>query len=241
MSECLCGRPVQDAANLCPECDGQLTANLYKIADRWPELEEALTWRESTPRERGGKVKRGMVAPGGTPNEAAMRARRAATDVVWFIAQVLREDFDALGWTFAPPRNNGTQDGTPALARWIASRHVKHVTHRMAQETAHEVWTDVRKAEARVFSATHPRGIHWTPVNLRCEQHTTDDQGSRVPCPGWMWAKVGNDTMPNLECDYEEGHEIEPKVWEREGWKRRHRQGLDPGAAARFAAALRTG
>lgn len=42
MTECQCGRPMQ-GGNLCTTCGEDMRRNLGRIADRWPELEAALT------------------------------------------------------------------------------------------------------------------------------------------------------------------------------------------------------
>lgn len=246
---CQCGRPIQDTANICPECVGQMRRHLYLIADRWAELENALQWRQvfmgsigtaetDAPTARGERKL--ALATGANINEAAVRARRAATDVVWFIVQVLRDDFDEHGWTFTGPKltGNRSQDQTPAVARWVASSALDHIAKRANRETAEEVVNDVAAAEGRVYRATNPTGIHWTPVNLSCDMWATSDLGERVPCPGDMWALVGNDLMPDLICDHDETHTIDPKVWERNGWKRRLRTNLDEGGLARLAAKL---
>lgn len=244
MNTCHCGKPIQDTARLCPDCGGTLRRNLYKIADRWAELEDALTWREVLPgvigtRDDGPRQdgeRKTPLATGTTINERAVRARREATDAVWFALQVIREDYDNQGWTFDPPRQpNTTQDGTPALARWLAGAPVDHIVKHADQESAEEIANGIAKAERAVFKATHPSEAHWAPVNLSCDMWTTSDRGERVPCPGDMWAYVGTGVMPDLVCNHDETHKIDPQVWERVGWKRRLRMPLDPHGVARLA------
>lgn len=245
---CHCGQPISDTANLCPACGDALRANLNLIADRWAELEDALTWRDVLPgtigvvnesaRQEGERklpISTGMVI-----NERAVRARRAATDAVWYSLQVIRDDLDTAGRPFAPPPSspNRSQDDTPRLARWIAAWHVSHITHHTDRESAEEIAGDVKRAEKAVFDATHPSGVHWAPVNLKCDQSATTDLSERVPCPGDMWALVGKDVMPELVCDHDETHTIAPGVWERSGWKRRLKGPLDHSGMARLAERL---
>ena len=246
-TECQCGRPAP-GANLCNTCADDLRANLHKIADRWVELEDALTWRDILPgtigvvsevRAEAGERKLAL-STGTNINEQAVRARRAATDAVWFAVQVVRDDMDSAGRAFTPPPSspNRSQDDTPKVARWLAAWHVSHLTHRADRETAEEIAGDVAKAEKAVYAATHPSGVHWAPVNLKCDQFATSTEGERVPCPGDMWAQVGRDVMPDLECDHDEAHKVAPGVWERSGWKRRLREPLDPGGMAALAQRL---
>ena len=236
---CQCGKPIQDTANLCAGCGDDLRDRLDRIADRWAELEDALTWREVLPGVRGGSSKHGMVTVGTSINEQAVRARRRATDAVWFAVQVIRDDLDTLERPFAPPViGDLTQDQTPAVAHWIASWQIPHITHVTSRESAEEILRDVTSAERATYRATHPTGAHWEAVNLVCDQWTTDDTGSRVPCPGDMWAWVG-EGMPDLICDHDESHRITPAEWERSGWKRRLRGPIDQSGMARLAERIR--
>ena len=216
---CPCGKPAPDG-NLCPACGEQIRQNLTTIADRWGDLEQALTRRETHAGEQG-KMKRSMVASGTSLNEAAVRARRACTDVVWFILQVIRDDLDAADRPFTPPRiDSRTHDATPRLARWIAAWQVSHITHRTSPETAEEILTDVARAEQATFDALKEYA-RTVPTGLPCEHHGTSDLGERVPCVGVMEARLG-DQMPDLVCSVDASHRIPPDVWSRQYWKRAH-------------------
>jgi hypothetical protein len=217
--QCVCGRPAQ-GANLCPTCGEDLRANLTKIADRWPDLEQALT----TPGTGGeqGKTRNGMIAVGTNVNEAAVRARRACTDVVWFTYQVIREDYETAD-------KLPSQDFTPHMATWLACWHVSHVTHKTAQETAEEVARDVERAERltyQVCETTPPRKID---TGMPCEEHSTTEMGERVPCPGRMNTAL-TESMSDLVCSVDPTHRIPPNVWGALKWKMKH-HGVDEGAA----------
>lgn len=215
------GQPIHDTATICAGCGDTMRDNLTRIADRWAELEDALSWREDTPSVRGGRVKNGMKSVGTVLNEQASTARRTATDTVWFAVQVLRSELDDAGRAFNPPPHPAGHESTPTLARWLARWHVPHFTHKSDEETAVEIANDLAEAERQVYRATHPSGVHWRPVNLTCDRHGTSDTGQRTPCPGTMWAQVGRDMMPDLVCDADPTHVIAPGVWERAGWKRK--------------------
>ena len=135
---CQCGKPAHDGV-LCPQCGDDLRNRLRLIADRWTDLEAALT--SSEPGGEKGHTKNGMIEVGTTLNEAAVKARRACTDVVWFMLQVLRDDLDSARRPFTPPPTsvNRSQDDTPALALWLATWHVGHFTHDADPESAAEI------------------------------------------------------------------------------------------------------
>ena len=106
------------------------------------------------------------------------------------------------------------------------------------ENVVHAIAGDLITAETATYHALHPRGIHWAPVNLACDDHDTSDLGERIPCPGRMWAKVGTEVMPDLVCDHNPEHTVEPGTWERQGWRRRLRQPLHPSGMARLAQRL---
>ena len=215
---CQCGRPIQDTANLCSTCADQLREQLEKIADRWGDLEQALMERE--PGGEKGRTKNGMKAVGTTINAAAMDARRACTDVVWFIVQVIRDDLDTLGRPFTPPvTGDRSQDQTPTLARWIAQWHIPHLTHTTSRETAEEGAFDVRRAEDATYRVCEVGRRRKVPTGLPCEGHGTSEAGGRVACTGVMEAAL-TDQMPDLVCSVDPSHRIPPDVWSRQGWKR---------------------
>ena len=68
---CQCGKPAHDGV-LCPQCGDDLRNRLRLIADRWTDLEAALT--SSEPGGEKGRTKNGMIEVGTTLNEAAVKA-----------------------------------------------------------------------------------------------------------------------------------------------------------------------
>ena len=224
MNDCQCGRPIGAAGgSLCAACAEALRANLHKIADRWAYLEQCLMEREPVDNAEQGKAKHGMVSVGTAVNEAAVRARRACTDAVWFALQVIRDDADDAGRPFTPPATSATrsQDDTPTIARWLAVWQVAHITHRTARDTAEEIARDVAAAEAATYRVVEIGPERKVKVGLPCEQHGTSDLGERVPCPGEMEAKLSRQ-MPDLVCSVDASHRIPPDVWSRQYWKRAH-------------------
>jgi hypothetical protein len=233
-NQCHCGKPIQDTGSLCPACGEILRRNLHKIADRWPELEKALT----TPTAGGekGKTKNSMVSVGTDLNERAVAARRACTDAVWFAwRQVIRDDLDTAGKPYAHPpvAETRSQDETPVLARWLATWHVAHVTHKTSRESAEDIANQVERAERLTFEVCETTPERKIPTGLPCEQHATTTDGERVPCPGVMRAPLVGDYYPDLVCSKDTSHRIPPDVWARTGWKRAHT--MDESAARRLA------
>lgn len=210
---CRCGKPITDGAHLCADCVDGVRTCLDRIAERWSDLEAALTSSEDG--GEAGRQKCGMVSVGTNLNETVSRARGLCHDVLWFAVQVIRDDLDDAGRDFAPPRFRDDGD----LARWLADWQVPHLTAATAEETALEIADDLAEAEQATFDAINPPP-RWIAVT-GCTKHGTSDTGDRVPCLGVLRAKVGTGVMPDLVCDTDPAHVLSPQVWGREGWKKR--------------------
>lgn len=242
---CPCGTPAPNA-NICNGCADGTRDRLLLIADRWTELTHALQWRE-TPHAGNTPPRPRLIDPndgagnatGITLNGQAIRAMDRAADVIRYTAMVLRGAYNDTRKPLNPPPTDGSMDDIPKLARWIGMWHLEYLARRLPDEAVMEaIVADVTDAERRVYRALHPADTHWAPVNLGCDQHSTTDMGERVPCPGHMWAKVGGDLMPDLVCDIDVEHVVEPGVWERQGWKRQLSQPLHTSGLRHLATRL---
>lgn len=222
--ECSCGRPIHDGAHLCAECVSVMRGNLRKIVERRDDLFAALTASETGAAGMGGNH---ADSVGLALNDRAIKARQQVGDLAWFMVQVLRDDFDDLGRTFAPPKNGS--DPFAVLA-WVERWHLPHLTAATAAETAEELANDVHNAEKATWDALEPS--RWVDVNLTCDEHGTTDLGERVPCEGQMRAKVGRGSLPDLVCNLDPSHRISPAQWERAQWRRTRR--LDEDAMRRL-------
>lgn len=202
------------------------------IADAWADLEDAMTRSEVVDSEKG-KQKHGMVSVGSGVNEQASEARGLATNLVWFVLQVARDAADGRGRAFNPPAGD-----IDVLARWAADWAVDEVVRYADEHDCLDIASDARTVARAVFSAAYPSGVHWVEVGLNCEDHGTSDLGERVACEGIMRALVGKGSLPDLVCSEDETHIIEPAQWEREGWRRKHRQQLNAVGVANLAKKL---
>lgn len=211
---CRCGRPITDGAHLCADCVALVYRDLDRIADRWPDLTDALGSTEKTDRVGQGHTKRGMITTGTPLNEAVSRAMRQCRDALTFALQVINEDHTDTGRTFTPPRFAHAGETAAYLRDW----QIPHLTATTARETAEEIATDLHRAESATWRALNP--TRWMAVT-GCTAHTTTDTGTRAECGGTLWAKLDTGTMPDLICDTDPIHVIEPGTWERAGWKRR--------------------
>ena len=247
--ECRCGKPIHDGAHLCGACIDRFRTDLVKIADRWPDLEAALT---STEKVTGGGGRPGRSTSTGLAlNEQVTRARRTATNAVWFILQVLRDDMDDEHseaveafenaardlshrelWEDGVPEILGRLSGAADRAEFdpprstdtgVLARWVAtwHVPH-LTATTAQETTEEVADDLAKAERATFNAldPARWVDVNLACDDHGTTELGERVPCEGTMRARVGRGVLPDLVCSVDPSHTISPAQWERAQWRR---------------------
>lgn len=226
---CQCGRPIHDSAHLCGACVNDLRANLSALAERWGELESALTSTGAGGGERG-RQKNGGRATGIVLNEAVVAARTKASHAIWFGVRVLLDDFDDMGITFTERFEPGDE---ARVAAWLAARQMRHMTATTAEETAIEWANDIADAEQATWQALHPhRWITVTDCGERVE--LPDEAGEMVTCIGKLRAQVDTGMMPTLYCSVRpKEHIVEPQQWERMRWKRAH-GGFDKAAVGRL-------
>ena len=233
---CPCGQPAPDT-HVCADCEATMRTNLHKLADRWPELERALTMPAAAPihltRTPGSEDNTGN-ATGIDLNEQITRSRTLVAGLAWFIVGVLRDDYDDMGRDFHAPADQSV----PSLLRWIERWHLTHLLRHGIEETAHELRTDLATAERRTYNALNAtRTIY---VGIPCTEHDTSDMGERIPCPGEMTARVVPGVMPDLVCTVDPRHTIAPSRWERDGWRGRFARPMNAGALDRLRRAVGT-
>lgn len=214
---CSCAKPIHDGAHLCHACIGTMRANLCTLAERWDDLEAAMTAPGSGPLYLTAP-ETAMGDNTGNPvgidlNDAVVKARTMTKDLAWFMVQVIRDDYDELGRRLNIP----TDQSVPSLLTWIERWHLTHLVTHGADETAQEIADDIHKAEKATFAALNTaRTVH---VGIPCTEHGTSDQGERVPCEGHMTARSEPGVIPNLVCDADRSHKVAPDVWTRKHWR----------------------
>lgn len=62
-------------------------------------------------------------------------------------------------------------------------------------------------------------------LGVRCTEWATAEDGSRIECDGMLTATLPDEdryTRPDLVCDRDPSHRIDPSVWMRPRWRIRH-------------------
>ena len=140
---CPCGQPAPDT-HICATCAERVRDNLLTIAERWPELENALQWRETPnagptppqpsdidPDEGAGNV------TGLTINEQVIHAMRKAASIVRYCTLTLRDEADRAGTSHTPPARRKAR-------RWSGDRRRSRCSLR---ERLPRAWRPASKSE----------------------------------------------------------------------------------------------
>jgi hypothetical protein len=204
----------------CQSCVDRMAEQLQDIADAWDDAEANLATSIEVGAGEQGRKKHDMVSGDIGLNEHAVRARRAATEIVWFLARVVMDAADEAGTRIYLP----TVQTVPTLATWLADWQMSRILGFVGELSATAMLRDLREARRLVRSAAYPSGGRKVQTGLPCEQYGTSDLGERVLCAGHMYAWVSPlmTRTPDLVCDVDNTHRLDPATWERAGWKRAH-------------------
>lgn len=224
-----------ERAWFCPACIDKARDRLRGIANAWRALEAALVAGGG---QHGEPVK-GSRDVGLVLNEQAATARAMTATALWAYARMVFDWADDADRSIASP----AEQTPPGLALWIATRHLDVFTRHAGRYTAVAFMDDVWSLSRMVRSAAYPSGARKVPTGLACVEHATSAEGERVPCAGMMFATVlpQMSSSPDLVCDADDTHRIDPATWQRAGWKRAHAVGLDRAGAARLASQISDG
>jgi hypothetical protein len=218
-----------ERAWFCPTCIDKAGDYLREIADAWDDLEESLVSAGGA----AGEPVKGSREFGLQLNERASEAHVKANADLWAFARMVLEWADDQGRDIAGPADRSA----PGRARWIADWHLSVFTVHAGRYSAlgfiEDVWADRRA----VRSAAYPSGARKVETGLPCVEHATSDLGERIPCAGTMvaWVRPHMGMLPDLVCDVDGQHKVDPATWQRQGWKRAHTGPLDQAAMARLA------
>jgi len=220
-----------ERAWFCPACIEKASEKLHAIADAWADLEDVIVSTGGA----GSEPVKGTKDVGLVLNEKASTARAKTSADLWAYARMVLEWGDEHGRNMTGP----AKSTIPALAQWLADWHLSVLTVHAGRYSAvafmEDVWSDARAVRA----AAYPTGARKVPTGLRCTEHVTGVDGDRLPCPGQMvaWVRPQASTLPDLVCEDDRTHVVDPATWQRVGWKRAHAT-LDPGAMLRLAERL---
>jgi hypothetical protein len=159
-------------------------------------------------------------------NEVAMDARAT-----------LRERLAELVYFTATERGitGPTNWEVPAVIAWLDRHHDWWCNHSTQSAITWHNTLANRVTAAR--SAAYPSGARRMPTGLPCEEHTTNDDGQRVPCPGKLTtiANPGSNQYADLVCRADPTHRIAPAEWQKSAFKTRLKKPLNADAVRALA------
>jgi hypothetical protein len=96
--------------------------------------------------------------------------------------------------------------------------HVGHFTEHEDQMLAMAFCDDAERLRKLVEATARPSGRRRLRIGARCFEKVGTDTGARVKCPGHYTVLADPDrphTIPDIVCDVNSGHRIEPVEWQR--------------------------
>lgn len=198
--------------------------HLHDVADAYTELAERLY---------GDGEKGGHTAPSSRSpidlHVATVRMEISAW-ATWLTRAVVGAH-DGASQPWAPP-----SDDPAVLLRVIADEHLG--VFLTDATTAGDFLGAAAEHARRAHAAAWPSGARWIRLHVACPEHSTDDQGRRVPCGGEyrMWMRPEQDTLGDMVCNLDDAHRITPAEWQR---AMRRRGVLSRDGAARLVRTMR--
>lgn len=184
---------------LCERCDERAYEDWRMVVKLWPSTVHALVHHSPGV---GEKVD-GTPTYGLDLDETAIERRdKVLEDLRYWIHVLIDEE----RITQAPKH-----DDAAAMASVVAT-HVAHLTHHHDEHLAVCVAVDARKAARSCRWLSAPQRSRVYRSGIPCVEHTEDDMGQRVPCPGEYRAKLDDVVveMPDLKCSENPEHTLTP-------------------------------
>lgn len=209
-------RETYGAAPLCDTCEQRVADDLARIAELWPDTEDALTGNTTSTSGEKVSTSRTTRLP---LNEAVADARRETLTTLAYWAQ----EVGTVAGTLTPPPF--ALERTPDIARWLA-RHHRWLTRHTDEGVAISIAHDARTLRRQLHRVTYPTGARRFPrrddPQLPCLH--TDTIG--IPCDGhyvtWITTTGSNrrTPLPPLRCTSNREHTLEPHEFWRLGRNR---------------------
>lgn len=102
--------------------------------------------------------------------------------------------------------------------RSIAEQRIGHFTAHADEMLALAFADDARRLRELVLPVARPSGRRRLRIGARCFEKGTSDLGERIPCPGQYTVLADPDkpyVIPDIVCDVDHHHRIEPVEWQR--------------------------
>lgn len=218
------GGPRQTrGGRLCDVCRERMWEHLQQITEAWEDLTARLAREGSSAMSEkvGGSKEPGLVL-----NDKVSDVMRDVTAWLWFVTRVIMEEKKG-----AVEPTNQTP---PGLARWIGRSHVDWIATHPDEQLVADIAGEAKDHASKCRRAAYPTGARRLDLpEVRCVDHSTGEDGSRLPCGGTMFVVLvpQSSVMPDLVCSEDEAHRVEPSTWARPQWRRQ----LDPDAAVALA------
>lgn len=200
-------RPAMRNSPVCDTCEQRAYEAWRRVATQWHQTTNALTANSSG--DSAGRITGGDVNQLTINEHAASDRKKILTDTRYWTHVLIEEG----RITKAP-----APEDVPKMASLIAT-HIAHLTRLPNRLQAAGIIQDALDCGRLMRWLTNPQHTRRFRPGIPCVEHTTNDQGKRIECPGEYTAKLGEQMtgLPDLTCTHDATHVLTPAGFRRLG------------------------
>lgn len=200
-------RPAMRNSPVCETCEHRAYEAWRRVATQWHQTINALT--ASSSGDSAGRITGGNVSELSINEAAADDRKKILTDARYWTHVLL--DTGRIAKVPEP-------DDVPRMASLIAT-HIAHLTRLPDRYQAVGVVQDGLACGGKMRWLVNPQPTRRFKPGIPCTEHSTSDQGERVPCPGEYTARLGEQMtgLPDLVCTEDSSHILTPAGFRRLG------------------------
>lgn len=191
--------------HLCEACAEGMRKSFDDIAQRWPDLEEALGARGGASNaERVSGT--GDLFPPLPINPVVSDVMKQARALVWSTVGQLVQDL--------PDQRMPRDHGTGVLADWLARWHVGYLASHPSVDHLVTICLELSSAADECRRTVYRANTYELEMrDSTCHQFTEDASGGRVPCGGHVVGILKADGQKIVQCDVDPLHFIPADQW----------------------------
>lgn len=191
--------------HLCEACTDGMRDCFDAIAQRWPDLEEALGANGgSSNSERVSGT--GDLYPQLPINTNVSEVMGKARALVWSTVGQLVQD--------RPDQRMPRDHGTGVLADWLARWHVGYLASHPSVDHLVTICNELVAAADECRRMVYRANTYELEMrDSHCHQFTDDTAGRRVPCPGQVVGIMKPDGRKVVQCDVDPLHFMPADQW----------------------------
>lgn len=190
---------------LCRACEDRFTSDLVMIEQSWPLLESLLRPGVS---QAGEKVHNSVTGSPAPLDVDVADVMGRAQGWVWSLVEHMLED--------KPDLKLPAGQSPPSLLRWIRKWKAAYIFGHPCSSFPAALTYEAASVCRDIRTKTAPTGMRRLDIPAGCTEHTVNDRGERVPCPGVLTAVLRDRSSgmgAEVQCSYDSTHDIPEHRW----------------------------